>query len=66
MLDFNYYIVTSLVNGFPYFTTCASINDTFYRIYSLELFLTDGKSGISEEIIEPMNYKLITSKNFTV
>ncbi len=66
MLDFNYYVVTSLVNDFPYFTTCVSINNVFYRISNLELFLADGKSGISDEIIESINYKLVTSKNFTV
>ncbi|MFV8343608.1 hypothetical protein [Flavobacterium sp. XS2P39] len=66
MLDFNYYVVTSYVNGFPYFTTCASIDDVFYRISDLEKFISDAKSGVSDEKIEPLNFKLISSKHFTI
>lgn len=66
MLDFNYYVVTSLVNDFPYFTTCTLVDSMFYRISNLELFLSDGKSGISDEIIEPIDFKLVTSVHFTI
>lgn len=66
MLEFNYYVVTSYVNSFPYFTTCAIIDDVFYRISDLEAFLSDGKSGISDEKIIYGSFKLVTSKNFNI
>lgn len=44
ILELRYYLVTSYVNGFPYFNTCAVVDDFFYRINNLEKFLTDGKS----------------------
>lgn len=66
MLEFNYYVITSYVNDFPYFTTCAVIDDVFFRISNLELFLFDGKSGISDEQISHGSFKLVTSKNFNI
>ena len=66
MLEFNYYVVTSYVNDFPFFTTCAVIDDVFLRISDLEAFLTDGKSGISDEKIISTTYKMITSQHFTI
>ncbi|WP_418263357.1 hypothetical protein [Flavobacterium faecale] len=66
MLEFNYYVITSYVNGFPFFTTCAYVDGVYFRISNLELFLADGKSGVSDEIVQPINYKLVTSKYFTI
>lgn len=66
MFEFNYYIITSYVNEFPFFTTCAYVDGNYFRISDLSLFLTDGKSGVTNEIVEASSLKLVTSKNFTI
>lgn len=66
MLEFNYYVVTSYVNNFPYFTTCAVIDDAFYRISNLADFLSDGKSGISDERVNSSTYKMVTGQHFVI
>ena len=66
MLEFKYYVVTSYVNGFPYFTTCAVVDNFFYHINNLEKYLTDGKSGISDEKVVHGSFKLVTSQNFNI
>ena len=66
MLDFSYYVVTFYVDNFPYFTTCTVIDDVFYRIEDLSKFLSDGKSGISDEKVIHGSFKLVTSQHFSI
>ena len=66
MTNFNYYVVTSYVNNFPFFTTCAEIKGRFFRISNLELYLNDGLSGVTDEEITPKGFKLINSTNFSL
>ena len=62
---FNYYLVKSLVKNEPFYTTCANINDRFFRIFDLEAYLKNGKEGISDEEIIATSFFLIR-KDLTI
>jgi hypothetical protein len=66
MIKFDYYIVTTYFDSVPFFTTCALVNDNFYRISDFDSFIKDGKSGITDEVVTSNGFKLISSINFSV
>jgi len=66
MIDFNYYIVTTYYDNVPFFTTCALVNEKFYRISDFNTFSKDGKSGISDEEVKPDDFKLLTNIHFSI